>query len=79
MSIGYVRGDVPPRMGRLATRKTDAELAELVPNGTRALRTLIERYIDVGFSKFVVRPIVTPTSWRAELEDLAAGLLDLQA
>ena len=79
VSIGYIRGDVPPRVGRLATTKTDAELVELVPNGTTALRDLLERYIDVGFSKFVVRPLVAPTSWRAELEDLAGGLLDLQA
>ncbi len=79
MSIGYVRGDVSPRLGRLATRRTDAELVELVPNGTKALRTLLERYIDVGFSKFVVRPVVQPESWRAELEELAGGLLDLQA
>jgi probable F420-dependent oxidoreductase len=79
MSIGYIRGDASPRMGRLATPRTDAELVELVPNGTQALRALIERYIEVGFSKFVVRPLVTPTSWRAELEDLAGGLLDLQA
>lgn len=79
MSIGYIRGDTPPRMGRLATKRTDAELVELVPRGTKALRTLIERYIDVGFSKFVVRPLVPPASWRAELEDLADGLLDLHA
>jgi probable F420-dependent oxidoreductase len=79
MSIGYIRGDASPRMGRLATKRTDAELVELVPNGTKALRTLIERYIEVGFTKFVVRPLVTPPSWRAELEDLAEGLLDLQA
>jgi probable F420-dependent oxidoreductase len=79
MSIGYVRGDASPRLGRLATRRTDAELVELVPNGTKALRTLVERYIDVGFSKFVVRPVVAPGSWRHELEDLADGLLDLQA
>jgi probable F420-dependent oxidoreductase len=79
MSIGYVRGDVSPRLGRLATRRTDDELVELVPNGTKALRTLLERYIEVGFSKFVVRPVVQPESWRAELEDLATGLLDLQA
>jgi probable F420-dependent oxidoreductase len=79
LSIGYTRGDVSPRLGRLATRRTDAELVELVPNGTKALRTLLERYIEVGFSKFVVRPLVEPSSWRAELEDLAGGVLDLQA
>jgi probable F420-dependent oxidoreductase len=79
VSIGYIRGDASPRRGRLATRHTDAELAELVPNGTKALRELLERYIDVGFSKFVVRPLVTPASWRQELEDLADGLLDLHS
>jgi probable F420-dependent oxidoreductase len=79
MSIGYIRGDASPRLGRLATRRTDAELVELVPNGTKALRDLLERYIEVGFTKFVLRPLVAPQSWRAELEDLADGVLDLQA
>jgi probable F420-dependent oxidoreductase len=79
VSIGYIRGDASPRLGRLATRRTDEELAELVPHGTKALRTLLERYIEAGFSKFVVRPLVAPESWRVELEDLADGLLDLQA
>jgi hypothetical protein len=32
----------------------------------------------VGFSKFVVRPLVTPKSWRAELEALAGAVGDLQ-
>jgi probable F420-dependent oxidoreductase len=78
VSIGYVRGDASPRRGRLATARTDDELVELVPRGTKALHDLLERYIEVGFSKFVVRPLVAPASWRAELEDLAEGLLDLQ-
>ncbi|HWS47025.1 MAG TPA: aminotransferase class I/II-fold pyridoxal phosphate-dependent enzyme [Acidimicrobiia bacterium] len=39
---------------------------------------VIERYLEVGFSKFVVRPIATPTSWRAELEALADKVLVLQ-
>ena len=80
VSIGYFRGERPmPRLGRLAGKRSEAELAELVPDGIPALRALMERYIEVGFSKFVVRPLVAPTSWRAELEALAAGVLDLQA
>jgi hypothetical protein len=51
---------------------------ELTPVGLPALRQLIERFIDVGFSKFVVRPIVAPKSWRAELEALSAAVGDLQ-
>jgi hypothetical protein len=38
----------------------------------------LERYIDVGFSKFVVRPAEPPRSWRAELDQLADGVLSLQ-
>jgi len=32
----------------------------------------------VGFSKFVLRPVVPPASWREELETLAAAVGDLQ-
>jgi hypothetical protein len=42
------------------------------------LRGHLERFLEVGFSKFVVRPIENPGSWRTELEALAAGVLDLQ-
>jgi hypothetical protein len=39
---------------------------------------MLERFIEVGFSKFVVRPLGEPQSWRTELELLARGVLDLQ-
>ena len=42
------------------------------------MRELLERFIAVGFSKFVLRPIAPPASWRAELETLAAAVGDLQ-
>jgi hypothetical protein len=51
---------------------------ELTPVGLPTLRQLIERFIAVGFSKFVVRPVVPPTSWRAELEALAGAVGGLQ-
>jgi hypothetical protein len=51
---------------------------ELTPVGLPALRALVERFIGVGFSKFVVRPVQPPASWRAELETLAAAVGDLQ-
>src|SRR6185295_8560787 len=51
---------------------------ELTPVGYPALRQTIERFIAAGFSKFVVRPLVAPRSWRAELEALAAAVGDLQ-
>jgi hypothetical protein len=51
---------------------------ELTPVGLPALRKRIEEFIAVGFSKFVVRPLTAPTSWRAELDALAAAVGDLQ-
>ncbi|HTZ07915.1 MAG TPA: hypothetical protein VMB72_02515, partial [Acidimicrobiales bacterium] len=78
VSIGYGRAPASPRLGRLAARRTDEELALLVPNGIGALRELLESYIAVGFSKFVVRPLVAPSSWRAELEALATEVLVVQ-
>ena len=51
---------------------------ELTPVGLPALRQLIQRFIAVGFSKFVVRPLVPPTSWRAELQALADAVGNLQ-
>jgi hypothetical protein len=48
------------------------------PVGLPALRQLIECFIRVGFSKFVVRPVVPPSSWPSELEVLSASVGDHQ-
>ena len=48
------------------------------PLGPTALRELLGRYIDVGFSKFVVRPAETPASWEDELQELADDVLSMQ-
>ena len=77
MSIGYARAPIDPAMARtMAARRPRS--VELTPVGLPALRETIERFMAVGFSKFVVRPIVPPPSWRAELEALAAAVGDLQ-
>src|SRR5215471_11377936 len=78
MSIGYARAPIDPAMARTMTARRPRSV-ELTPVGLPALRQTIERFIAVGFSKFVVRPIVPPASWRAELEALAAAVGDLQA
>src|SRR2546426_8873253 len=36
--------------------------------------TLFRSFIAVGFSKFVVRPVVAPASWHAELDALSAAV-----
>jgi probable F420-dependent oxidoreductase len=77
MSIGYASAPLDDAAARaLAARRPRA--LELTPVGYPALRTTIEQFVAVGFSKFVVRPVITPRSWRAELEALAAAVGDLQ-
>jgi probable F420-dependent oxidoreductase len=77
MSIGYARQPLDPATARtMAARRPRA--LELTPVGLPALRQLLERFIAVGFSKFVVRPVAAPASWRAELEALSAAVGDLQ-
>jgi len=77
LSIGYARAAIDPATARaMAARRPRS--VELTPVGLPAVRALIRQFIDVGFSKFVVRPLAPPPSWRAELEDLAAAVGDLQ-
>jgi probable F420-dependent oxidoreductase len=62
----------------LARRARGRPLDQMIPIGIDGLRTLIESFLDVGFSKFIVRPLAPPDEWRPELERLAAGVGDLQ-
>ena len=77
VSIGYAGAPIDPATARMMTARRPRAL-ELTPVGLPALRKLIEQFITVGFSKFVVRPVIAPASWRAELEALSAAVGDLQ-
>ena len=77
VSIGYAGAPIDPATARVMAARRPRSL-ELTPVGWPALRKLIEQFIAGGFSKFVVRPVTTPASWRAELEALAAAVGDLQ-
>ena len=62
----------------LARRARGRPLDQLVPVGLKGLRTMLEQFLDVGFSKFVVRPIAPPAAWPQELAELASAVGDLQ-
>ncbi|HVX23213.1 MAG TPA: LLM class flavin-dependent oxidoreductase [Acidimicrobiales bacterium] len=79
MSIGYARTALDDRVAAaLSARARGRPLDDLVPVGPDALRDLLHRFIAVGFSKFVLRPLDPPADWREELEHLAAAVGDLQ-
>jgi probable F420-dependent oxidoreductase len=77
MSIGYAREPIDPATARAMTARRPRSV-ELTPVGLPALRERVERFIDAGFSKFVVRPISAPASWRGEIEALSTAVGDLQ-
>jgi probable F420-dependent oxidoreductase len=77
VSIGYATAPIDSATARVMSARRPRSVA-LTPVGLPALRDLIERFLAVSFSKFVVRPLVAPASWRGELEALAAAVGDLQ-
>ena len=78
--VFYARAGIPDAMAAaLAARRPDADPAELVMVGLPAVRAAIRRFVEVGFSKFVVVPLEDPPSWADELAEAADMLLPLQA
>ena len=53
-------------------------VGDVVSLGASALRENMQRWIEVGFTKIVVRPLTPPTDWAAELDRLAETVVDLQ-
>jgi probable F420-dependent oxidoreductase len=62
----------------LARRARGRPLEEIIPVGRGGLRSKLQQFLDVGFSKFVVRPMAPPGEWQGELEQLADAVGDLQ-
>ena len=79
VSLAYSPGPLPDEARRVvtATRK-GVDPDQVIPEGLEALRRTLERFVSVGFSKFVVRPLVPPTEWPGELEALGDAVLELQ-
>ena len=79
VSVGYAREPLSERaVAAIAARSRGKDPTGLVPVGMPALRELLQRYLEVGFSKFVVRPLAPPADWKAEIEDVATQVGDLQ-
>lgn len=77
--VVYARDRIPSAtIEALATRRPGVDPTELIPVGLPAARATLERFVEAGVSKFVLRPAEEPPSWTAELEDLARQVLPLQ-
>jgi hypothetical protein len=62
----------------LTRRARGRPLEKIIPSGLDGLRIMIEQFLEVGFSKFIVRPLAPPNEWRSELDALAEAVGDLQ-
>ena len=67
-----------PQFSLVTRRARGRPLDQLIPIGLDGLRALLESFIAVGFSKFIVRPLTPPGEWAPELERLAEGVGGLQ-
>lgn len=81
--VPYAHGELPDALvaGLRARRPDLDDPLRLVPRGWDGLTRTIEQFVDVGFSKFVVLPIVEPESaaaWTDHLAEAADHLLGLQ-
>ncbi len=80
--LPYSFGEPPAQLlEQLAKRRPDLDPRTLVPTNWDDLRASIKQFIDVGTTKFVVLPMIEPTTnddWTSHLEEAAAELLPLE-
>ena len=76
--MAYARTEIPEGYARARAQRNGIDAAAVVPIGLDALRTRLDEFIAVGFSKLVVVPVEPVTSWSQELDELADSLLELQ-
>jgi probable F420-dependent oxidoreductase len=81
--IPYSFGEVPDQLlAILAKRRPDIDdIARIVPSSWDYLTALIQQFVDVGTSKFVVLPVDEPgtaENWNAHLTEAAEVLLPLE-
>jgi len=77
--VVYSQGPLPDRLAALiAARRPGTDPNDVVPSGLPAVTRLLERYVEVGFSKFVLAPATEPADWDEEIAEVAAEVLPLQ-
>lgn len=70
--------EIPETMAAIvAARNPGTPAADIVPD-KQGLPAVINRFIDVGFSKFVLIPTVEPDDWDLELDEVASLVKPLE-
>ncbi|MGY9072547.1 MAG: LLM class flavin-dependent oxidoreductase [Acidimicrobiales bacterium] len=77
--VPYTHGEITPQYKAiLEKRAPGVDVSEIIPTGWNGLRDQLQRFIDVGASKFVPVPVGEPDDWFKELEGVADVVLPLQ-
>jgi probable F420-dependent oxidoreductase len=81
--VFYARTEIPEPYASGVGARLGFDPSEVIAIGIPALRDRLEAFLDVGFSKLVLVPVQEAQgegtgAWRAEVEELATSLLDLQ-
>jgi len=79
VTIPVAFGDVPDQLLAFAReRRPDRDPRPLVPVGWEAAVRLVAQFVDVGVTKFVLRPATPPASWPEWVQEFADVALPLQ-
>ena len=78
VNISWTDGPIPDDVrASVESRRPDLQASDVIAIGEPGLRHHVEAFLEVGFSKFVIRPAAPPVSWPAAVEAVA-GVLELQ-
>ncbi len=79
VNLSYHRGPLPDAaVEGLRRRRPDLDPKLVVPTSPEALDDIVDQWLEAGFSKFLLRPLVAPDDWTKELETLADDVLHKQ-
>jgi len=79
INISWVDGSISDAAREaVEKRRPDMKAEDALASGVEGLTEKIHAYLDVGFSKFVIRPAEQPESWAKAVESVA-GIVSLQS
>ncbi len=78
MNLTWVDGQITDEVrAQVEGRRPDLRAEDVVSRGVAGLTETIESWLEIGFSKFVIRPAAQPDSW-SDAVDSVADVLSLQ-